>query len=81
VTLAARLAEYFRGRPNVWVDGRELADVAGAYAWRSRISDLRRLPHLLTIENRQRRVRTPAGAAVTVSEYRYVPAASRSDAA
>jgi len=62
-----RLAGFFRARPNVWIDGRELGPVAGVYAWRSRVADVRRQFHLV-IENRQR---MQNGA--VVSEYRYVP--------
>ena len=67
-THVERLADYFRARPGQWIDGRELGAVAGAYAWRSRVSDCRRPPHSLTIENRQR-----AQNGAVVSEYRYVP--------
>ena len=56
-TLIARLAQFVRQRPFVWIDGRELALVGGAYAWRTRISELRRAPFHMTIENRQRTVR------------------------
>jgi hypothetical protein len=70
-TLIAQLATYFTRRPNVWIDGRELARIGGAYAWRSRVSDLRRPPFRLQIQNRQRRVRTN-GRSVVVSEYRLV---------
>lgn len=61
------LAEYFRARPGVWIDGLTLAGLGGAYAWRSRVSDVR-VQLGLNIENRQRRV----GRRV-VSEYRLVP--------
>jgi len=67
-TLCDRLASYFRERPSVWIDGRELATVAGSYAWRTRISELRRAPYLMAVENRQRRV-----GAAKVSEYRWTP--------
>jgi hypothetical protein len=71
VTRAERLAAFFRERPGCWVDGRALAPVAGSYAWRTRISDLRRAPFLMTIENRQRTIQTEGGA-ITISEYRFV---------
>lgn len=80
VTLTDRLAAYFRKRPSLWIDGRELSCVAGAYAWRSRVADIRRPPHSMTIENRQRRVRRivadgadSAAGAYVISEYRYQP--------
>ena len=66
MTLTDRVAAYLTARPGEWIDGRELATIGGAYAWRSRVSDARRRG--LTIENRQRHL--PGD--VTVSEYRYV---------
>ena len=62
-----RVADYFQARPGQWIDGMELAKIAGSYAWRSRVSDCRKLG--MTIENRQRKV----GKRV-ISEYRFVPA-------
>lgn len=67
-SLVETLAAYFRARPRQWIDGLALAQVAGSYAWRSRLSELRRPPFTMTIENRQyKRDR------FTVSEYRFVP--------
>ena len=63
----AILAHYFRQHPGVWVDGLILGQLAGAYAWRSRLTDVRQI-HGMSIENRQRKVGRR-----TVSEYRYVP--------
>lgn len=71
MTLAARLAEHFRARPNQWIDGRTLAGIGGTYAWRTRLSDLRRAPYYLTIDNRQRREHTAEGDTFIVSEYRF----------
>lgn len=71
-TRVGRLAAFFRERPGHWVDGRALAPIAGSYAWRTRISDLRRAPFLMTIENRQRTIETESGPLV-ISEYRLVP--------
>ena len=65
-----RLAAYLRDHEGQWVDGLELARIAGAYAWRTRLSECRRVLHM-TIENRERK--TPSG--VTKSEYRYTPPA------
>jgi hypothetical protein len=65
------VAEFFRQHPHTWINGLQIARFAGAYAWRSRISDARRL-HGLMIENR---LRTLDGGEV-ISEYRYVPAAA-----
>ena len=66
-TFRGRVEEYFRARPDQWIDGLAIAQVGGAYAWRSRVSDCRTLG--MNIENRQRKV-----GEVTVSEYRFVPA-------
>lgn len=70
-SLIERLAAFFRAHPDTWIDGRDLGLVAGSYAWRTRVSNLRRPPFAMVIENRQRRVRGPDGPHV-VSEYRYV---------
>lgn len=51
MNLNDRLATYFRAWPNRWIDGRELAKVAGAYGWRSRVSDCRRFLSM-QIDNR-----------------------------
>lgn len=83
MTRLEALAAFFRARPGVWVDGRELSTLAGTYAWRSRCSDLRRAPYSMAIANRQRRVKRPDDTSfVIISEYRYEPAsASRSRSA
>jgi hypothetical protein len=73
-TRVSRLAAFFRERPGCWVDGRALALIAGSYAWRTRVSDLRRAPFYMQIENRQRTIQTDH-APITVSEYRFVPPA------
>jgi hypothetical protein len=70
--LAARLAAFFHEHPNEFIDGRQLATIGGSYAWRTRISDLRRAPFDMRIENRQRHQRVN-GELVTISEYRYRP--------
>lgn len=81
MTLIEQLARFFRDRPHHWVDGERLEKVAGKYAWRTRVSDLRRPPFGMTIENRQRRLTLHSGRTFKVSEYRYVPAAESSVAA
>lgn len=68
-----RLSAFLRARPSVWVDGRDLAQIGGAYAWRTRVSELRRAPHFMKIENRQRQLASSDGSRYTVSEYRYSP--------
>ena len=65
-TYRDRLAAFLLARPGQWVDGLQLAQMAGAYAWRTRLSELRTQLGL-TVENRQRRV----GKRV-ISEYRLV---------
>lgn len=72
MTLTTSLALFFRDHPGKWIDGRRLSKIAGYAAWRTRISDLRKSPFRMTIENRQRRVKTADGAFV-ISEYRFVP--------
>ena len=73
VTLTDALEAYFRARPLTWIDGKQLAEVAGAYAWRSRVSDMRKRG--LVIENRVTTYRTKGGSTFKASEYRYVPSA------
>lgn len=77
--LCDRLAAFFHSRPNEWIDGRELAHVAGSYAWRTRVSELRHAPYVMELENRVRTVKAGDGSAFRISEYRYaVPIASKS---
>ena len=68
MTYVERVAAYFRERPNQDIDGLELATVGGAYAWRTRVSDCRKLG--MVIESRI--LTKPNG--VKQSLYRYVPA-------
>lgn len=70
-SLADRLARYFQAHPGQWLDGLTLAKVAGAYAWRSRCSDLRKRG--MTIENRIERHLKADGTQCVRSLYRYVP--------
>lgn len=67
----ARLARYLVLRRGQWIDGRVLAGIGGAYAWRTRLSDLRKAPWFLDIENRYRHVNED-GRKWIVSEYRLV---------
>lgn len=57
------------------IDAHELLAIAGFAAWRTRLSELRKPPYNMRIENWTRRVATPERAQrhVTVSSYRYVP--------
>lgn len=63
----ARLRELFTANPGQWYDGLALEQIAGRYAWRTRVSELRTIDKL-DIENRQRREQGRV-----VSEYRYAP--------
>lgn len=72
---ADRLEAYFRAQPHVWIDGLELAKIGGAYAWRTRLSELRR-ERGMAIENEQRTY-----GSITRSLYKYVPAAPIADEA
>lgn len=71
-TFNDRLAAYLRARPNVWIDAHDLMRVGGVFAFRTRLSDLRRAPYLMTIENEIQRCRTSTGQRFTKSLYRYV---------
>ena len=53
-TYRDRVAALFRANPGEWLHWTRFAQIGGAMAWRTRISDCRR--HLgMTIENRQER--------------------------
>jgi hypothetical protein len=70
-SLNDKLEAFFKSRPLIWVDGKELAEQFGGYGWRSRVSDVRRSG--LRIDNRVETHRTFDGQTYKVSEYRYVP--------
>jgi hypothetical protein len=57
MSLCHRVATYFQQHPDEWIDGRTLAQIGGYAAWRTRLSELRRAPYLMTIENRVSTVR------------------------
>lgn len=71
-TSVGRLAQFFRDNPDRWIDGRRLSAIAGSYAWRTRVSDLRREPFVMTVINRQVRQKSPTGKPFVVSEYMFV---------
>jgi hypothetical protein len=71
VSLRDRLADYFKRHEGAWIDGRELGTIAGAYAWRTRLSDCR-VQLGMDIANRCRLVRREDGSSYKLSEYRYV---------
>ena len=66
-TYRDRVARLLLQRPGQWIDGRQLATIGGAYAWRTRLSECRRQLDM-DIHNRQRKVGD-----TIVSEYRYLP--------
>ena len=69
----------FKASPLVWISATELMQAGGAMAWRTRVSDARKIVRAEggAIENRQRNVRVGNAddAPLVVSEYRYVPRA------
>jgi hypothetical protein len=67
-----RVAEYFKARPHLWIDGLAVGDIGGRYAWRSRISNCR-TKRGMRIDRRQRIGTTADGRRYVISEYRYVP--------
>jgi hypothetical protein len=69
-TMCARVARLLLANRGTWVDGTEIARVGGAYAWRTRLSDLRKTPWCLTVENQMRHVDAGGGHYYKVSEYR-----------
>lgn len=79
MSMTERLAELFSLRPNEWIDGHSLGHVAGGYAWRTRVSELRHAPFNMTIENRQRVIDTQFGKR-KISEYRYLKVRAAADA-
>jgi hypothetical protein len=70
VSLCERLAAYFRERPGQWIDGHALLDIGGTFAFRTRLSELRRPPFNMTIENQTTRHEF-MGRKWTETKYRY----------
>lgn len=68
-SMCARIARHLLAHRGEWVDGRELSRVGGYAAYRTRISDLRKAPWHLSIENRYRHVKED-GRKWVVSEYK-----------
>lgn len=71
VTISARLRALFEAKPGCWLDGMEIAKVAGCYGWRTRCSELR--VGGMDIRNRQQRLTDAQGRRWTISEYCYIP--------
>lgn len=72
-TLTEAVADLFQSQPRCWISMQTLARVGGTGGWRTRVSDLRRAPFQMVIENRTARVRLADGRTITTSEYRWVP--------
>jgi hypothetical protein len=74
MTLTDKLERFFLEHPNTWIDGKDLAGTAGTYAWRTRLSEVRKRFKLRgwNIENRQTRMRAGDKAIWTRSDYRAV---------
>ena len=64
------VAQVFRARPGEWISAIDLTKAGGLLSWRTRISDLRKPPYSMQIENRTER--HPAYG--TVSFYRFTDA-------
>jgi hypothetical protein len=79
VTLNQRLEEFLKARPDIWIDGEDLGKIAGKYAWRSRVSDLR-LKRGMVILNAVVNVTDAQGKPFKRSLYRYVPEVPRGQA-
>jgi hypothetical protein len=71
LSLTERVLGVLEAKAGQWVDGRVLANVGGYAAFRTRISDARKL-YGVTIENRWRTVKKTDGSRYRVSEYRLV---------
>jgi hypothetical protein len=71
-SLNDKLEALFKARPYEWIDGKELAEVAGGYAWRTRVSNLRK-QRGMEIGNDVVRRWDAQGKPFKTSYYRYVP--------
>ena len=69
----AKLAALFRAHPGRRFTWRELAAVGGGAGWRTRVSQLRRAPWRMQIENDWWDVTTQDGSTYRESVYWYVP--------
>lgn len=79
-TYCAKVARLLLSKRGEWFDYWQVAQVGGQCAWRTRISDIRKAPWFLDVENRQTRVTRPDGSSFVVSQYRIAPAAESSAA-
>lgn len=74
----AKVLALLRANPRVWLKAEHFMDLAGALAWRTRISDARKIIEAEggKLENRQTYVRKGDGEQemiCVISEYRYLP--------
>ena len=73
-----KVLELFKANPKVWIKAEHFMDIAGVMAWRTRISDARKIVEKEggVIENRLTHIvkgDPEKEAAFIVSEYRYLP--------
>ncbi len=61
---------YFKAHPLQWIDSSELERVGGRMAWRTRVSDARKI---VTLEGGEIRNRLNRQTEKVISEYMYVP--------
>ncbi len=69
MSLNEQLFRYFRQRRGQWVSALAIAKRAGLLSSRTRISECRRSPWNLTVQNRQRYIRR-GPRLIRISEYR-----------
>ena len=67
MNLTEAVRALFISRPHEWIDGRQLAQIGGYAAWRTRVSDCRKV-YGMRIENE---VETRPD--LKISRYRYIP--------
>jgi hypothetical protein len=71
-SLNDKLEAFFKDRPNVSVDGKRLAEIAGGYAWRTRVSDLR-TKRGMNIVNDVITLKDASGKPYKISHYTFLP--------
>ena len=70
-SMCARIARHLLAHRGQWIDGQVLSKLGGYAAYRTRISDLRKAPWCLNVENRYRHMKDGDRKWI-VSEYRCV---------
>jgi hypothetical protein len=71
-SLNDKLETFFKAHPYQPVDGKVLAQIAGGYAWRTRVSNLRK-QRGMDIVNDVMCLKDAQGAVFKVSTYTYLP--------